>query len=116
MDQEHVGLSGSAFNQQNVLETRQLWWQLYNKMLHPDYGNMLLLVKMEDELEKMFQRRQRYITKQAYDKMINKLHLDTEGQIIDPFVKLEDREDREARQRIWDDMLALDEENEALIR
>jgi hypothetical protein len=30
----------------DVIETRQLWWQIHQKMQSPDYGNMLLLIRM----------------------------------------------------------------------
>jgi hypothetical protein len=54
-----------------VMETRQLWWHVHNKMQNPEYGNMLLLAKMEDWLEDiMFSRGQKYITKNAYEKMV----------------------------------------------
>jgi hypothetical protein len=55
-----------------VMETRQLWWHVHNKMQNPEYGNMLLLAKMEDWLEDiMFSRGQKYITKNAYEKMVS---------------------------------------------
>jgi hypothetical protein len=128
-----------------VLETRQLWWHIHNKMQNPEYGNMLLLAKMEDWLEDMmFQRGQKYMTKSAYEKMvrlearygqnwslslvgthprsqtfllqINKVHLDAEGQVVEPFVKLAERQDREARQQIFYEQIALDLEEECLIK
>lgn len=46
----------------------------------------------------------------------NKIHLDAEGQIVEPFIKLSDRHDREERQRAWYDTLALDLEEECLIK
>jgi hypothetical protein len=47
---------------------------------------------------------------------INKVHLDSEGQVVEPFVKLAERQDREARQKVYYDELALDLEEECLIK
>jgi hypothetical protein len=47
---------------------------------------------------------------------INKVHLDAEGQVVEPFVKLAERQDREARQQIFYDQIALDLEEECLIK
>jgi hypothetical protein len=100
-----------------VFETRQLWWQVHTKMQLPEYGNMLLLVRMKDELEnRMYQRRQKYITFAAYDGLVNKLHLNAEGTVVEPFVALSDREDRDARQRKYYDSLAQELEEECLIK
>ena len=101
----------------HVVETRQLWWQIHSKMQESDYGNMLLLAKMEDALETLlYNRKQKYITKSTYEKMVNKIHLDTEGSVVEPFVELAERQDREERQRIWYESLALDMEEECLIK
>lgn len=124
-----------------VLETRQLWWQVHSKMQNQDYSNMLLLARMADELEdRMSNRKQKFITKAAYEQMVcmcpfahdfvwhvflipqcllvqvNKLHLDTEGSVVEPFVALGDRENREERQRKWYETLSLDLEEECLIK
>mmetsp|Transcript_22289 Transcript_22289/g.36895 ORF Transcript_22289/g.36895 Transcript_22289/m.36895 type:complete len:531 (-) Transcript_22289:26-1618(-) len=101
-----------------VFETRQLWWQLHTKMKEkPEYEKMLLLVRMKDHLENlMYARRQRFLTYQGFDSIVQKLHLDAEGQIIEPFVALADQEDRDERQRIWHESLALDLEEECLIK
>lgn len=78
---------------------------------------MLLLVKMEDALEElMYQRKQKYITQAAYAKMIDQIHLDTEGSVVEPFCELAERHDREERQRIWYESLTLDLEEECLIK
>jgi hypothetical protein len=70
MDVEDDGISTES-DGPLVLETRQLWWHVHNKMQNPEYGNMLLLAKMEDWLEEiMFQRGQKYMTKSAYEKMV----------------------------------------------
>ena len=100
-----------------VLETRQLWWQLHSKVQQEGYGNMLLLAKMEDALEeKMYKRKQKYITKAKYEQMVNQLHLDTEGKVVEPFVALADRQDREEREKMWYENLALELEEECLIK
>lgn len=101
-----------------VFETRQLWWQLHTKMNEkPEYEKMLLLVRMKDHLEDLMNtRRQRYLTYQGFESIVKKLHLDAEGQIIEPFVALADQKDRDERQRIWHENLALDLEEECLIK
>jgi len=99
-----------------ALETRQLWWQVHNKRQNPDYCNMLLLAKMEDHLEELMMRKQKYITKNAYEKMCNKVHLDAAGAVVEPFVALADRPDAEHRQRLWYENMAMDLEEEALIK
>jgi hypothetical protein len=64
----------------DVIETRQLWWQIHQKMKSPDYGNMLLLIRMLNCLEDlMYNRKQKYITNTYYENLIQKIHLDTEG-------------------------------------
>jgi hypothetical protein len=101
-----------------VFETRQLWWQLHTKMREkPEYEKMLLLVRMKDHLEElMYTRRQHFLTYQGFESIVKKLHLDAEGQIIEPFVALADQEDRNERQRIWHENLVLDLEEECLIK
>ena len=98
-----------------VVETRQLLWQVHAKIQEPDYSNMLLLAKVEDHLEElMYQRKQKYITKSAYSKLIEKLHLDTEGHVVEPFCALAERQDRAERQQIWYQSLAMEFEEECL--
>ena len=100
-----------------VVETRQIWWQVHHKMQTEGYSNMLLLVKMEDALEDlMYNRKQKYMTKTKYEELINKLHLDAEGKVVEPFVALNDREDRAAREKQWYDSLAQELEDECLIK
>ena len=104
-------------NRKFVLETRQLWFKLHEKMQSPEYGNMLLLVRMRDELEhRMYQRKQRYLTFAGYEELVNKLHLDAEGHVVEPFVALSERQDREERQRMHIEAIAQDLEEECLIR
>lgn len=101
----------------NAVETRQLWWQIHNKMKSPEYRNMLLLVRMQACLEDlMYKRKQKYITQCTYESLVKKIHLDTEGCVVEPFVDLADRQDRDERQKIWYDNLALDLEEECLIK
>jgi hypothetical protein len=100
-----------------VFETRQLWWHVHTKMQNPEYGNMLLLVRMKDELEnRMYRRKQKYMTFGNYEELVNKLHLDAAGTVVEPFVEISDRFDREERQRMYYDTLAQDLEEECLIK
>jgi hypothetical protein len=96
-----------------VYETRQLWWKLHEKMQTTEYANMLLLVRMKDELEeRCFVNKQRHITFGAYENIVNKLHVDTEGHVVEPFVEIAERHDREERQRIYNESMAQDMEEE----
>lgn len=99
---------------QPVFETRQLWWQVHSRMQSPGYGNMLLLARMRDLLEKlMYERKQRFLTMAGYESIINKVHLDAEGCVIEPFVPLTDIDDRSERKRRWHETLL---EEECLIK
>lgn len=101
----------------HVVETRQLWWQIHHKMRSDGYSNMLLLMKMEDILEDlMYNRKQKYITKAKYEELVNKVHLDTEGKVVEPFCELADTKNRQERERIWYENLALEMEEECLIK
>lgn len=96
-----------------VYETRQLWWRLHEKMQQPEYTNMLLLARMKDELEgRLFVKKQRHITFGTYEAIVNKLHVDTEGHVVEPFVEVAERQDREERQRMYYESLAQDMEEE----
>jgi hypothetical protein len=104
-------------NRKFVYETRQLWWKLHEKMHSPEYGNMLLLVKMKDELEnRMYQRKQRNLTFAKYEELVNKLHLDAEGHVVEPFEAIADRHDRDERQSLYYESIAQDIEEECLIK
>ena len=82
-----------------------------------EYGNMLMLDRMRDHLEKlMVDRKQRFLTMAGYESIIKKLHLDAEGCLVEPFVSLKDRDDRNERQRRWNENLAMDLEEECLIK
>lgn len=101
----------------NVVETRQLWWQIHNKMKEPDYKNMLLLSRMESALEDlMYRQHRKYMTQCAYERLVNQIHIDTEGCVVEPFVDLANRQSREERQQRWYENLALDLEDECLIK
>jgi len=117
-DMDHEKNDGTASAEPpKVLETRQLWWKIYEKMQTQEYGNMLLLVKMEDELEQLLNtRKQRFITMRQYENMIDRLHVDAEGKLVKPFVALNDRQSREEREKLWFESLTSDLEEEALIR
>jgi hypothetical protein len=82
-------------------------------MQQPEYGNMLLLVRMKDELEeRLFVNKQRHITFGTYENIVNKLHVDSEGHVVEPFVELADRHDREERQQRYNDNVSQDIEEE----
>jgi len=103
--------------QDGVVETRALYFQVHEKMRHKEFGNMLLLARMKDQLESLMKkRRQRYLTQCGYESIVNKLHLDAEGHIVEPFVALTDKAEREKRAKDWYEMLALDLEEECLIK
>lgn len=104
-------------DRQFVYETRQLWWKLHEKMQSPEHGNMLLLVRMKDELEhRMYQRKQRYMTFAKYEELVNKLHLDAEGHVVEPFALISERNDREEKQKLYVESIAQDLEEECLIK
>ena len=87
------------------------------------FGNMLLLVRMKEFLESLLAYRRsrktktyRFIPLEAYEKIVEKIHLGSEGEVVDPFVSLEDRADREERQRRWiEDLNAAKEDSHSLI-
>jgi hypothetical protein len=108
---------GRGIKGPSSIETRQLWWQIHEKMKSPEYRNMLLLARMQTCLEElMYERKQKFITQCTYESLIKKIHLDTEGCVVEPFVDLADRQNRDERQQIWYDNLALDMEEECLIK
>jgi hypothetical protein len=100
-----------------VLELRQFWWKLHHKMQTKEFGNMLLLERMKEQLEHlMHHRRQQFLTMDAFESILNKVHLDNEGKLVEPFQCLKDEEARRERQRQWHESLALDLEEECLIK
>ena len=95
---------------------------LHTTFLHftarAQFANMLLLVRMKEFLESLLAYRRsrkaktyRYIPLEAYEKIVEKIHLDSAGEVVDPFVSLEDRVDREERQRRWIESLNADKED-----
>ncbi|KAL7504953.1 hypothetical protein ACHAXN_002474 [Cyclotella atomus] len=110
------------FSGDDILETKHVWYKLTKKMQNPEFSNMLLLVRMKEYLEGMLAYRRgksnknsRYIPLECYEKIVEKIHLDSAGEVVDPFVSLEDRQDREERQRRWIEGLSLDAESHSLI-
>jgi len=96
-----------------VYDTRQLWWKLHEKMQQPEYGNMLLLIKMKDELEeRLLIKKQRNITFGTYETIVNKLHVDSKGHVVEPFIELAELHDREERLRLYNESLSYDMEDE----
>jgi len=64
----------------------------------------------------MYHRRQRFLTFAGYEELVNKLHLDAEGHVVEPFVALSERQDREERQKLYVESIAQGLEEESLIR
>ena len=59
---------------------------------------------MKEFLEGLFANKgSRYIPLEAYNKIVEKIHLDSVGHVVDPFLSLEHQDDREERQRDNDD-------------
>ena len=82
------------------------------------FANMLLLVRMKEFLEGLLAYRRgrttknyRYIPLKTYEKILEQIHLDSAGMVVDPFVSLEDRVDREERQRRWIESLNRDKQD-----
>lgn len=103
------------FHGEDVVQTKHLWWLIVRKMQDPDFANMLLLVRMKEFLESLMCIRRcrnsktyRYIPLATYEKMVEQIHLSSEGEVVDPFVSLECRLDREQRQRRWIESLNKD--------
>ena len=64
----------------------------------------------------MWNRKQRFLTMEGFEGILNKLHLDAEGHVVEPFVNMTDKEARERRSKEWDELIALDLEEECLIK
>ena len=64
----------------------------------------------------MYQRKQRFLTFAAYEELVNRIHLDAEGHVVEPFVALSERHDREERHRLHMEAMAQDLEEECLIK
>lgn len=87
-------------------------------LAHVQFANMLLLVRMKEYLESLLAYRRsrktktyRYIPIDAYEKIVERIHFDSAGSVVDPFVSLEDRVDREERQRSWIENLNADKDD-----
>lgn len=93
-------------------ETRQLWFRIHQKMISsPEYRNMLLLVRMMTRLEDLlYLQKQKHLSRCTYEKLLDEIHLDTAGCVVEPFEDLADRESREQRQKQWYDSMYVEEE------
>jgi hypothetical protein len=108
---------GQSIINNGVLETRQLYFHLDRKMKSKQFGNMLLLIRMRKYLENlMLSRKQMYLTMEAYEGILNRLHLDAEGHVVEPFVSMSCETVREQRSKEWDEMIMQDLEDECLIK
>jgi len=106
---------GEGGNDTNIMSTRQLWWKVHSKMKEKEFSCMLLLQRMNDELERRIHRRgQRYITFGAFECILAKIHLDAEGQVVEPFVNLSCTDNRQERARRWNDALKDNQEEQCL--
>ncbi|GFH55384.1 hypothetical protein CTEN210_11860 [Chaetoceros tenuissimus] len=101
-----------------VMEIRQLYFKIDSKMKeNANYAKMLLLVRMRSHLENlMWNRKQKFLTMEGFESILNKLHLDAEGHVVEPFVAMTDEAAREQRSKEWEEMLTLDLEEECLIK
>jgi 2,3-bisphosphoglycerate-dependent phosphoglycerate mutase len=100
-----------------VMEIRQLYFHIHSKMKVKELGNMVLLVRMKNHLEElMLGRKQQYLTMEGFETILTKLHLDAEGHVVEPFVDMNDESGRVQRAKEYDEMLALDLEEECLIK
>lgn len=80
---EHLAVSDG------VMEIRQLYFQIHMKAQEKEQGNMLLLVRMKRHLEQLMNvRKQKYLTMEGFESILNKVHLDTEGRLVEPFTDL----------------------------
>lgn len=84
---DNLGKVGAVSD--GVMEIRQLYFQIHMKSKEKELGNMLLLVRMKRHLEQLMSvRKQKYLTMEGFEAILNKLHLDTEGRIVEPFKDL----------------------------
>lgn len=112
--EDHLCNYNNHFHSKEIVETKHLWYRIVQKMNNPEFANMLLLVRMKEYLESLMAYRihyhgqehhrnktYRYIPLAAIEKIIEEIHLGSEGQVVDPFVSLLDRQDREERHKRW---------------
>lgn len=112
---ENLAKEGVEFD--GVMEIRQLYFQIDTKMKQKEFGNMLLLTKMKAHLETlMWKRKQRYLTKEAFESILDKLHLDAEGHVVEPFENMACETSREKRAKDWFELHATELEEECLIK
>merc|ERR1719354_861804 len=87
--------------------------QIDSKMKQNEFGNMLLLMRMKSHLENlMWKRKQRYLTMEAFENILNKLHLDAEDHVVEPFENMADETSREKRAKDWYELHASELEEE----
>ena len=109
--------SKSTSKPDRMLRTRQLWWQIHTKMHETEFSNMLILARMKDHLETlMYKKKQHFMSFQDFEKVMDQLHLDAEGHVVEPFVKLSEDPHKEERVKEWYDSMVMDLEEECLIK
>lgn len=74
-----------------TVETEYLLSQLREKRQTEGYSNMLLLLRMEVELQQLVRNGRSELTEKRYEEMVNQIHLDTSGKVVEPFEALADR-------------------------
>lgn len=112
--EEHLCYSDNHFHSKDIVETTHLWFKIVQKTKQSGFANMLLLVRMKEYLESLLAYRPhhhgqeyhrvknyRYIPLAAYEKIVEEIHLGSEGEVVDPFVSLQDRHDRDERHSRW---------------
>lgn len=85
------------------IDVLQVYRKLKRKMRErPEYARMRLLINMKDHLEEWVKRRSKHvITPQEWEEIIDKLHAEASGKVVDPFVPINTTECQEERERIW---------------
>ena len=100
-----------------VIDIRQLYLKIHSRMEKKELGNMLMLVKMTDHLkELMVEKKQKYLSMEQFEAILNQLHLDAEGHVVEPFVDMNDESGRIERAKEYAEMVTLDLEEECLIK
>lgn len=119
IQEDHLCYYNNHFHSKDIVETKHLWYRIVQKMKNPEFANMLLLVRMKEYLESIMAYRMhhhgqehhrnknyRYIPLATIEKIIEEIHVGSEGEVVDPFVSLQDRHDREERHKRWMESLA----------
>ena len=113
LEEEDVEL----YKEVEVIEARRLWWKINEKMQTKEFSNMLLLFKMKEHLEMLMNvRNQRYLTATGFEKMLDKLHLDATGKVVEPFEKLDSDEHDVVKDMRRNELFAIDDEEMCLIK